>query len=207
MSRLNRTLAVALTALSLVPALARPVVAAASAREVVQRMTDAALKVLRDESLSADDKLRRLEDIAATETDFDTMSRLVLGRNWSRFSPEQQAEFVKQFKEHLKVTYGRNIENYRNERVEVVGDRQEERDDWTVKTKILRGGGAADILVDYRLRKSGDTWRVIDIIIERVSLVANFRSQLQELVTQGGPQKVLDVLRERNARGEPLQKS
>jgi phospholipid transport system substrate-binding protein len=135
------------------------------------------------------------------------MSRLVLARNWSRFSPAQQAEFVREFKEHLKVTYGRNIENYQNERIEIVGEREEQRGDWTVQTKILRGGGAQDILVDYRLRKEGDAWRVIDIVIERVSLVANFRSQFQELVSQGGPQKVLDVLRDKNARGEPLKKS
>jgi phospholipid transport system substrate-binding protein len=103
------------------------------------------------------------------------------------------------------MTYGRNIENYKNERVEVTGDRDEGRGDWTVKTKILRGGGASDILVDYRLRKEGDEWRIIDIVIERVSLVANFRSQFQEIVSQGGPTKLLDVLREKNARREPLE--
>src|SRR5204862_5357019 len=119
-------------------------------RVVVKRMTDAALNVLRDKSLSSDDKRRRLEDVVFPEVDFDTMSRLVLGRNWSRFSAAQQAEFVKQFREHLSMTYGRNIDNYRNERVEVVGDQDEGRGDWVVKTKILRGGGAEDILVDYR---------------------------------------------------------
>jgi phospholipid transport system substrate-binding protein len=204
---MKRALHLGLVVLCLTAALALAVGAAESARAVVQRMTDAALKVLGDKSLSNDEKLRRLEDIASAETDFETMSRLVLARNWSRFSPAQQAEFVKEFKEHLKVTYGRNIENYRNERIEIVAEREEQRGDWTVQTKILRGGGAQDILVDYRLRKEGDAWRVIDIVIERVSLVANFRSQFQELVSQGGPQKVLDVLRDKNARGEPLKKS
>ena len=197
----------ALLAASLVSA-APPLPAAAEApRAVVEEITKSALEVLGNKSFSVEDKRQRLEAIIYAHVDFDTMSRLVLARNWSQFSPAQQAEFVKQFKEHLSVTYGRSIENYKNERVEVGGDREETRGDWTVKTKILRGGGANDILVDYRLRKEGTVWRVIDIIIERVSLVSNFRSQFQEIVNQGGPEKVLDVLRDKNARGEPLEKS
>ena len=178
--------------------------AADGPRAVVQRMTDAALEVLRNKEMSSDDKRNRLEQIASGETDFDTISHLVLARNWSAFSPAQQAEFVKLFKDHLSLTYGRNIENYHNERVELTGDHEEARGDWTVNTKILRGGGAQDILLDYRLRKEGDAWRVIDIVIERVSLVSNFRSQFQDVVSRGGPEKVLELLREKNARGEPL---
>ncbi len=201
---MTRTLRIAATVLCLSAPTAR---AADAPRVVVQRLTDAALGVLRDKALSTDDKRHKLEQLVYAETDFDTISRLVLARNWSRFSEPQQKEFVELFKQHLSVTYGRSIENYHNERVEVTGDHEEARGDWTVNTKILRGGGASDILVDYRLRKEGDAWRIIDFVIERVSLVANFRSQFQDLVSQGGPQKVLEVLREKNERGEPLEKS
>ena len=85
-----------------------------------------------------------------------------------------------------------------------MGERDEGRGDWSVKTKILRGGGSADVLVDYRLRQENDAWRIIDVVIERVSLVANFRSQFQEIMSSGGPTKLLEVLREKNAKGEPL---
>jgi phospholipid transport system substrate-binding protein len=173
-------------------------------RTVVERVTNAAIAVLGDKSLGVDDKRHRLEEIIYREVDFDTMSRLVLARNWSRFTPEQQAEFVKLYKEHLSVTYGNNIENYKNERVAIVGDREEARGDWTVQSKIVRGGGSSDIQVDYRLRKAGDAWKVIDIVIERVSLVANFRSQFQDILGNGTPDKLLAVLREKNARHEPL---
>ena len=196
-----RAARIVVLALALAPLGAR---AADMPRVVVKRVTEAALDVLRNKDLSSDDKRHKLEQIVYAETDFDTISRLVLARNWSKFSPEQQAEFVRLFKEHLSVTYGRGIENYQNERVEITGDHEEARGDWTVNTKILRGGGAQDILVDYRLRKEGDVWRIIDFVIERVSLVANFRSQFQDLMSQGGPQKVLELLREKNARGEPL---
>jgi len=200
MSRRHRTLA----AVALASSLAGVARAGESPRAIVEKMTQAAIDVLGEKGLSSEEKRHRIEDLAYANIDFDIMSRLVLARNWGRLSAAQQAEFVRLFKEHLALTYGRSIESYNNEKVEVVGERDEGRGDWTVKTKILRGGGNADVLVDYRLRQENDAWRIIDVVIERVSLVANFRSQFQEIMGSGGPAKLLDVLREKNAKGEPL---
>ena len=200
MSRSRRSLAV----LGLVACLAGAARAGESPRALVEKMSREAVDILGNRSLSSDEKRHRVEDLAYANVDFETMSRLVLARLWSQLSPAQQTEFVKLFREHLALTYGRNIESYNNEKVQVVSDHDEGRGDWTVKTKILRGGGSADVLVDYRLRQENDAWRIIDIVIERVSLVANFRSQFQEIVNSGGPAKLLDVLREKNAKGEPL---
>jgi len=88
--------------------------------------------------------------------------------------------------------------------VQITGDRDEGRGDWTVQTKIIRPQGGADILVDYRLRQIDGNWKVIDLIIERVSLVSNFRSQFQEVMANGGIEKLLQLLREKNAAGQPL---
>jgi len=200
MSRRHRTLA----AVALASCLAGVARAGESPRAIVEKMTQAAIDVLGEKGLSSEEKRHRIEDLAYANIDFDIMSRLVLARNWGRLSAAQQAEFVRLFKEHLALTYGRSIESYNNEKVEVVGERDEGRGDWTVKTKILRGGGNADVLVEYRLRQENDAWRIIDVVIERVSLVANFRSQFQEIMGSGGPAKLLDVLREKNAKGEPL---
>ena len=177
--------------------------AAESPRAVIQETTDAVLAVLADKGLSADQKRHKIEDIVYLHFDFETLSRLVLARNWKQLSAEQQKAFVEEFKRHLSVTYGKNVETYNNERVAITGDRAEARDDWTVKTKIVRPN-ADDILVDYRLRKDGGEWRVIDVVIEGVSLVANFRSQFQEIINTQGADKLIELLRDKNAKGESL---
>ena len=170
---------------------------------VVQETADAVVAVLADKSLSTEQKRAKIEQIVYAHFDFTTLSRLVLARNWKQLSPAQQHDFVEEFKRHLSVTYGRNVESYHDERAVITGDRQESGGDWTVKTKIVRSG-AADILVDYRLRKQDDTWQVIDVIIEGVSLVANFRAQFQEILTSSNPDHLIQLLREKNAKGEPL---
>jgi len=202
----TRTKAV-IAALLLAPvlALSGPTTARAAEgpRDVVQQTTDAVLAVLANKSLTADQKRTKIQDIVYDRFDFRTLSRLVLARNWRRLSHEQQNEFVQEFKQNLSTTYGRNVETYNNERAEITGDRKEPGGDWTVKTKIIRPN-AADILVDYRLRQEDGVWKVIDVIIEGVSLVANYRSQFQEIVSNEGPAKLIQMLREKNAKGEPM---
>jgi phospholipid transport system substrate-binding protein len=61
-------------------------------------------------------------------------------------------------------------------------------------------GGAADgARLDYRMRARDGEWKVIDVVIERISLISNFRSQIQEVVSSEGPERVIEILREKNA--------
>jgi len=186
-------------------ALASVAAASQSPRDVVVGTTDAVIAVLKDSALPSEVKRERIETIVYANVDFDTLSKLVLARNWKKLTPEQQAEFQSEFKRHLSVTYSRNIDNYRNEGVKVVGEREEARGDRTVLTKVVRGdGGSADIVVDYRLRQAGSEWKIIDVIVEGVSLVANFRSQFQDIIGSGNPDKLIALLREKNAKGESI---
>ncbi|MGH7897106.1 MAG: MlaC/ttg2D family ABC transporter substrate-binding protein [Candidatus Binatia bacterium] len=183
---------------------ARTASAADAPREVVRNLTDAVIGVLQEKSISADAKRDKIRSMVEGYLDFPTMARLVLARNWNGLTDAQKKEFVEEFKQHLSITYGKNVESYNNEKVQIVGDRDEERGDWTVQTKILRPQGGGDILVDYRLRQVGGEWKVIDLVIERVSLVANYRSQFQEIMASGGVDRLLQLLKEKNAAGQPL---
>ncbi len=176
---------------------------ATTPRGVVQATTGAVINVLANKSLPTDEKRHRVEEIVYARVDFATLSKLVLARAWNDLSEEQRKQFMEEFRQNLSATYGRNVESYKNEKVTITDDHAEPRGDWTVRTKIIRNG-SDDINVDYRLRQIDGTWKIIDIIIENVSLVANFRSQFQEIISQGGPTRLLQVLHEKNERGEPL---
>ncbi len=181
-----------------------PAPAADTARGTIEELAAQVLAILRNGSLPTDEKRRRLEDIVDRHTDFETLSRLVLARNWSRFSPEQQREFMEEFKEHLSITYRDSVERYTDQDIRITGERQEARGDVTVRSEIVRASGAEPIAVDYRLRRIDGQWKVIDIIVEHVSLVANYRSQFQDMMSGGKPEALLAALKEKNARGEPL---
>lgn len=204
-TRSSLLLALALGA-SLVVGVPRPIAAADGPTAVVEQTTSGVIAILTNQSLSVEEKRKRVEDVVLASVDFETLSKLVIARNWSKFNEAQRAEFMTLFKNHLSMTYGRNVETYKNEKVTITGSREESGGDTTVKTKIVRGG-PGDILVDYRMRQTAGTWKIIDVIIEGVSLVSNFRSQFQDVIAGGGPERLLSLLRDKNAKGEPLKSS
>jgi phospholipid transport system substrate-binding protein len=185
------------------PGLAAPVATAAAApaeegpRQVVETTVAQVLKVLANGEPSAA-RRSELETIVYARFDFSTMSRLVLARNWKRFSKAQQEEFISEYKVYLANNYGERIDRYNQEKVEITGERTEPRGDVTVQTRIV-GGEFDGALVDYRLRDRDGRWLVIDVIVEGVSLVANFRDQFKEVMNDGGPQALLDALKRKNA--------
>ena len=170
--------------------------ATAAARSTLSDTVDEVLDVLRDPD-GTDAKLVRLEAITDRRFDFPRMTKLVLGRNRKKLSEEQQVEFQHEFKRHLTITYGNRIEGFAEEQIEIGDARLERNGDVAVKTKIV--GGAADgLLVDYRMRESEGSWGIIDVVIESVSLVQNFRAQIQDIVSSKGADQLIVELRAKN---------
>jgi len=176
------------------PAAADP---AADARAAMETTIAGVLAILQDQSLPLPVKKQRIQEIAYERFDFETMSKLVLKRDWKKFDAAQQQEFVVQFREHLSARYSENLSKYDQQQVEITGQRVESNGDVTVKT-VIRGGEFDGTPVDYRLRRGSD-WEVIDVVIENVSLVSSFRQQFADVLAKSGPTGVLARLKERNA--------
>ena len=170
-------------------------------QQIIEQTVEAVVAVLADETRSSALRRADLEAIARQRFDFRSMSRLVLARNWKRFSKPQQAEFVEVFTRYLANDYGSRLDRYEQEKVEVLGERQEPRGDVSVKTAIL-GGENDGALVDYRMRERKGQWKIIDVVIEGISLVANFRDQFRDVIARTGPSGLLDKLREKNSAAE-----
>src|SRR5208283_5855049 len=193
------------TALALTIAIAlapRATRAAETPRTVVQVKAQKVVEIL-NSGASDDEKIRRLEEVAYATIDFDTVCRLVLAKNWKKFTPEQRQQFQGEFKRAFTVSYGRRIGQFGQEKVIILGERQEPLGDATVQSRIV-GGKAGDTKVDYRLRQKDGTWYMIDVTVEGVSIVSSYRTQFQEIIDQGGPKQLLAQLRAKNASGEGL---
>jgi len=189
----------ALLAVSSAPlAWAEDAKAPSGARATVDAFVAKVFAVLQNEELSLDEKRIGIENIAYERFDFYTFSRLVLAKNWKLFTPGQQKEFQSEFKVYLAQEYGRRLDDYENEKVEVKGEKPEIRGDVTVKTRIV-GGKFNDAAVNYRMREKDGEWYIIDVVIEGISLVSNWRDQFRSVLRgKDGPQKLLAKLQAKN---------
>src|SRR5947209_12328333 len=108
-----------------------------SARDVIDSQIKDALAALRDSKLTPHQKHQKISEIAEKHTDFETLSRLTLGRYWRDLSTDQRAAFVEAFKTHLSNTYGNLLNGYGGQDVKVAGDRREANGDYTVQLSVI----------------------------------------------------------------------
>lgn len=189
-----RPVAALVVLLLALPAAAEPEV---KPREFVQAALDEIMAVLNDTSLSVPERREQVQDLAFMRFDFDTISRLVLARRWRGLSEQQRTEFTEEFKRHLTESYWKTLYDNRGRKVEVGDVALTKRGDAKVRTEIELDA-AQPFLIDYRLREKGERWYVIDVIIEGISLVQNFRTQTQEIISDVGIDHLIEELRKKN---------
>lgn len=170
--------------------------------QLVKKTADDVIAVIKsDKDIQSgnQDKIFALaEEKILPNFDFEKVSRLVLGKNWTKASPEQKTGFQGEFKTLLLRTYATALSKYKNQTIEYKPFRMEDNaDNATVKTSILQSGGQP-IAVDYSLGKKGDDWKVYDIVIEGVSLVTNYRSQFAQEIRQNGLDSLIKKLADKN---------
>ncbi len=171
--------------------------------ELVKKTADEVLEIVKNDKEIQAGNQQKIFALAEAKIlpnfDFDRVSRLVLGRNWANATPEQQAEFQKEFRSLLLRTYASALSKYRDQTIQYLPFRsQPGATKASVKTQILQPGGQP-IGIDYTLEKGPNGWKVYDIVIESVSLVTSYRSQFNDEIRQsGGMDGLIKKLAEKN---------
>ena len=170
---------------------------AGEAENRIRQATDKILSIVSDPALKGPSKTeerRRLIRKAVDEQfDWTEMARRSLGRHWTERSEAEKKEFVPLYAELLERTYLRKVEDYSGEKVRYEGETIEGQNA-TVKVKIVTRKNK-DVPVEYRLKKDEKGWLVYDVSIEGVSLVNNYRTQFNSIITQSSYENLLKVLK------------
>lgn len=179
------------------------VLAAESPDALVKRTAEDVMAIVKnDKDIQAgnQDKIFALaEEKILPNFNFDRVSRLVLGKNWTKATPDQKAAFQTEFRTLLLRTYATALSKYKNQTIEYKPLRLADgANTAAVKTVILQPGGQP-IAVDYALEKQADAWKVYDIVIEGVSLVTNYRGQFTQEIRQNGLDSLIKKLAEKNS--------
>lgn len=171
--------------------------------ELVRATSDKVLEAIKQnrEQLKSDPKLvyKIVDELVLPHFDFEAMSKLVLGANWRRATPAQQAKFTREFRTLLVRTYAKSLAEYDEQGIRYLPMRPEaDPNEATVRTEIQTKAGPS-IPVDYRLRKSATNWKVFDVSIDAVSLVINYRTTFAQDVQRIGMDGLIKQLQRRNA--------
>lgn len=175
-----------------------------SAGNVVEKaMSDvlAAIKANRESLQQDPEKIKKLvNEMILPNFDFNKMSQWVLGKYWREATTDQQTSFIIQFQELLVRTYSRALLEYSNEKIKVAPIRAHEGDtEVTVRTEVSSASGFP-IPINYNMYLNNKVeWKVYDVTIDGVSLVANYRNVFSSRIKQWGMDKLVTVLAEKNS--------
>ncbi|MCB2183083.1 MAG: ABC transporter substrate-binding protein [Desulfobulbaceae bacterium] len=131
------------------------------------------------------------------DANFDSveMSMRALGKNWKDLSEEKRQEFIKLFYWRLYTFYILKVETYSNEKVHYIREKISGQKA-AVLTRVS-GQKYPEFDIEYRMRQSGETWKIYDVVIEGVSLVANYRSQFDSFLSKKTFDELLSGLRDK----------
>ena len=149
----------------------------ATVDQVIQILTDAQLQ---GES-KKQERRKGLREAIFVRFDFQQMAQRTLGAHWQRRTPEEQAEFIKVFSDLLEQTYVDKVESYNNEKFIYTNERID--GPYAEVGSKMRNSKGEEFSINYKVHRAGEDWRVYDLVIENVSLVNNYRSQFNRILT------------------------
>lgn len=170
---------------------------AGPATDQLRPQIDQVIATIENPALRAEAKTpeRRQAVRAITDGIFDwpEMGRRVLGQHWEERTAVEQAEFVALFRDLLEHTFLGKIERYGAQNVTYVGESLD-GDEITVLTRVtLRPG--PEVGVDYRMAQQGSRWMIHDVVIQTISQVSNYRSQVESVIKRSSYDDLVAKLR------------
>ena len=139
--------------------------------------------------------------------DFARMTQVAVARNWRLATPEQQKSLTGEFKTLLVRTYSTALSNYRDQVIEFKRLRAAPGDTEVTVKSVMKQAGTDPLSMDYDMEKTAAGWKVYDIKIDGVSLIANYRETFAARVRDGGVDGLIKSLTEKNRQGDARFKS
>jgi phospholipid transport system substrate-binding protein len=178
--------------------LVQGIVYADTPMEQVQNTIQQVIAVMSNASQNGDPELReKLRDALMPRFDWFEMAKQALGKHWSAI-PGRQYEFVTAFAEFLGNSYVGRIGSFKDEKILFVHE-SVEKNLAQVDTKIVPSKGDPTS-VNYRLHRVEGEWKIYDVVVEDISVVANYRSQFNRILANGSFDDLINRLKEKESK-------
>jgi len=160
--------------------------AAGEATAVVDTLVTNALGTLSDKQLSAHDRDQRLRLLVEQDFDVPHIAHFMLGGYWDSASEAERQTFIGLFEEWMVASYTDGFKDYHGETIQVTGSHPGNADTIIVSSEVVERDGAHGAKLDWVLRPIADSFKVININIEGMSLVMIERDQMLAVIAHHG---------------------
>jgi len=185
-------------------ALAGPASASQSddAEAFINGLADKAIEALTTSDVGEAERVKRFRQMFRENFAVEDIGKRVLGRYWRRASDDEQKQYLQLFEDYITASYAKQFASYTGEELVITKTLAEGETGATVFSEIkLPGGGQKPVRVDWRLEGSGKQFKIIDLVIEGVSMSTTLNSDFGSIIRNSGGKVsgLLKVLEEKTA--------
>ncbi len=133
--------------------------------------------------------------------DFRGMTQRSVGHPWRTASEAQREELIEEFRTLIFNVYSSSMFQFKKATITIKGERIDGTEA-KVRTTIsyLSENKKQGATVDYVLEQKQDSWKIVDVTIESISLSLSYKNQFQTIISQSGISGLISQLKEKNAK-------
>lgn len=169
---------------------------------LLKRMSDEVVAEIRKDAAVQRGDPARIAALVETKIvphfDFRRMTQIAVGTHWRVATPQQRDQLTQEFRTLLVRTYSGALSGYRNQVIEYRPVQAKPADTEVTVRSLIRQPGAESIAIEYDLAKAGAHWKVFDVRISGISLVATYRTAFAEEVRNHGVDGLIGLLARKN---------
>ena len=174
---------------------------------MIKAVIDRATAVVRNTQTPTPERDRQLRAIAEANFDFADMARTTLGDHWRKITPQQQAQFVPLFTSFMENVYLSKLQEYSVQKVRqdvnasnisFIGQQSNGPGYAEVHSSVLLKDQPTPVKVDYLLRQDGAQWKIYDLNIDAISVMANYRNQFNRVLNSDGYPALVSMLQKKS---------
>lgn len=188
----------------LLPIISLMAVASADVVEDIRlKITEASSKAIDElttlqsnDNLNTDTALAVIQQYISPEFNYLVLTKRTLGKHWRNASDAQKENVSNQFQILLERTYSVALSKFSGQTLQVVDATQLNDGNISVKLEVV--ASSKKTLLEYQLAENDSVWEIIEVKIEGVSLLGNYRRQFNSIVRKGGIDKLIAALEKKN---------
>lgn len=150
---------------------------AAKAEAFVKKVTNEGIEDIINANVSQQVKDQRFEKLFNQALDLDFIGKFVLGRNWRTATPAQQKEFISVYRQLNVSTWSRRFDEFKGKSFTFVGTTPSNSANQIFVNTTVKMDQGEPAKVVWRVKQTGEQFKIVDIIIENVSLAITARNE------------------------------
>lgn len=167
---------------------------------VIQSLCNTLLAVMKQATqLGPRGRYQRLDPEIRRAYNLPLMTRLAIGPDWQRMSPQEQQQLIAAFSDYSVATYAARFDGYSGEHFEVDPKPVPNASGLLVDTKLVKSSGEP-VQLNYLMRSGDAGWQIIDVYLSgTVSQLATQRSEFTSVLHRDGAAGLLNLLKQKVA--------